>query len=105
MLMWARGALDDGMDLDEMRDCMLREFAAALGRKLSDLPPLLASEAVIWPYGNKDYEVEGGCVWLEDMELAFAGDYCYNGRVEGAWLSGRAAAARTLASFTSGPAV
>ena len=36
-----------------------------------------------------DYMLEGGCAWLESMQLALAGDWAYTGRVEGAWLSGR----------------
>ena len=43
-----------------------------------------------------DYEVDGGCVWDEELHLAMAGDWAYNGRIEGAWLSGVAAAQRVL---------
>ena len=46
-----------------------------------------------------DYAVERGCVWNEKLSLAMAGDWAYNGRVEGAWLSGRAAAKQVLAAL------
>ena len=57
-----------------------------------------ACETVVWPYGDMDYELEGGCAWLDACQLALAGDWAFNGRVEGAWLSGRAAAQQLIAA-------
>ena len=84
----------------QMCDELLEAFAAALGEKagLDGLPAVVAAEAVVWPYGDMDYELEGGCAWLGEQRLALAGDWCFNGRVEGAWLSGRAAAERVIAA-------
>jgi hypothetical protein len=97
---WARGALDQEMEGAQMCDELLEAFAAALGEKagLDGLPAVVAAEAVVWPYGDMDYELEGGCAWLGEQRLALAGDWCFNGRVEGAWLSGRAAAERVIAA-------
>ena len=61
-----------------------------------------ASEAVLWPYGDMDYRLDGGCAWLGEKRLGLAGDRAYDGRVEGAWLSGRAAAARVVAAREGG---
>ena len=40
----------------------------------------------------------GGFVYLDDLKLALAGDYMFTGRVEGAWLSGTAAAQKVIAA-------
>lgn len=92
---WARTALDEEMDSDAMGKALLASFAAAVG---TPLPPVRACETVVWPYGDMDYELEGGCAWLDACQLALAGDWAFNGRVEGAWLSGRAAAQQLIAA-------
>ena len=92
---WARQVLDDELDDTALCDAMVDSFATALGRKL---PAVVASGVAVWPYGDMDYFIEGGCAWLDDVQLAMAGDWAYNGRVEGAWLSGRAAAERIIAA-------
>ena len=79
-----------------MHSALLDAFRKAIDRP--DLPAARADgAAVVWPYGDMDYAVEGGCVWLGDVRLAMAGDWAFNGRVEGAWLSGTAAAQKVLA--------
>ena len=93
---WAKRALDEELDLDVMATKLLESFAAALGRDVKSLPAVLASTASVWPYGDMDYAVPGGCVWREEIRLAMAGDWAFDGRVEGAWRSGRAAAQRVL---------
>ena len=93
---WAKTALDEEMEPEEMAQTLLSEFAAALGRSVATLPTTRACEAIVWPYGDMDYEIEGGCVWRDDLRLALAGDWAYTGRAEGAWLSGRAAAQKLL---------
>ena len=40
---------------------------------------------------------------LGEQRLALAGDWCFDGRVEGAWLSGRAAAQRVLEARAAQP--
>lgn len=91
---WADGALEAGWGARRMEEELLRELGALLDR--AQLPPLRAAASVVWPYGDKDYELEGGCVWREESRLAMAGDWAFDGRVEGAWLSGRAAAQKVL---------
>lgn len=41
------------------------------------------------------------CRWYEEPALALCGDWCCGGRVEGAFLSGAAAAARTITALTT----
>lgn len=79
-----------------MADELLIELRGLLGG--AELPRVSASAAVVWPYGDMDYAIEGGCVWHEESKLAMAGDWAYDGRVEGAWLSGRAAAEKVIAA-------
>ena len=110
---WARRALDEGMEDEAMGEELLRAFASALGREAAEggegggaageaaagggaLPAVVECHVAVWPYGDMDYQLEGGCAWMEEMRLAMAGDWAYNGRVEGAWLSGRAAAQRVV---------
>jgi len=93
---WARRALDEEWELEAMGNALLDAFAAGLSRSASEMPAVRAREVVIWPYGDMDYEVDGGCVWDAELGLAMAGDWAYTGRLEGAWLSGVAAAQRVL---------
>lgn len=93
---WARRAIEEQRDDARMACELLESFAAALGMPSSSLPTVVAASAVVWPYGDADYMLDGGCAWLDEMQLALAGDYTFNGRVEGAWLSGRAAARNIL---------
>jgi predicted NAD/FAD-dependent oxidoreductase len=73
---------------------LLTELQRVLGGQ--QLPECVDMEAVAWVYGDADLELEGDCVWDAAERLAIAGDWCRNGRVEGAWLSGRAAAQSVL---------
>ncbi len=90
----------DEISLGEVADELATELARVLGRDA--LPPLAGCAIVPWVYGDCDYGLEGGCAWLEDAQLAFAGDWAYNGRLQGAWLSGRAAARRVLDARSEG---
>jgi len=113
---WAKRAVDEEWEPQLMVDDLLAAFAAAIGRS-SDreasggggsggsggagagrLPVVRAYTTQLWPYGDMDYELEGGCASFPDMHLALAGDWAFNGRVEGAWYSGRAAAQAILES-------
>lgn len=70
------------------------ELLAELLRLLA-MPPgsVLASRVVHWCYGDMNYEVPLGHVHSVQELVACAGDWCFRGRVEGAWLSGKAAGA------------
>jgi renalase len=49
-----------------------------------------------WRYARAKRPLEQGAVWIETMRLALAGDWCHGSRVEGAFLSGAAAAGRIM---------
>lgn len=53
-----------------------------------------------WRYADTDPACtppEAGCAWLPDRALGLCGDWLHGGKVEGAWLSGQALAARVNA--------
>ena len=54
-----------------------------------------------WRYALAQKPLEQGVIWLGDQRLALAGDWCHGSRVEGAFLSGAAAAGRVMASAQS----
>ena len=51
-------------------------------------------------YGDMDYKLAEGHAWDGKRKLSLAGDWCYNGRVEGAWLSGHHAAKKVLEALS-----
>jgi predicted NAD/FAD-dependent oxidoreductase len=51
-----------------------------------------------WRYALARQPLEVGCLWFGEDRLALAGDWCSGSRVEGAFLSGVAAAGRILSS-------
>jgi photolyase PhrII len=51
-----------------------------------------------WRYALARQPLEEGALWFEERQLALAGDWCQGSRVEGAFLSGAAAAGRIMAS-------
>ena len=51
-------------------------------------------DAQRWSYARPDREVQKGCIWHNEHAVALCGDWCSGGRVEGAFLSGVAAAGR-----------
>jgi predicted NAD/FAD-dependent oxidoreductase len=55
-----------------------------------------------WRYALAPEPLENAAIWHEDQSLAIAGDWCHGSRVEGAYLSGAAAAGRIMASAASG---
>ena len=52
------------------------------------------SAAHRWRYAQAAEPLREGCLWSSDLRLGLCGDWCRGSRVEGAFLSGRAVAAR-----------
>lgn len=72
---------------------LLAEMEAAVGRPL---PEPEVARAELWPYAMPVNPLEGGCLYDEHKRIGACGDWCYAPRVEGAYLSGLAMAARVL---------
>lgn len=86
---WSEAHIEDGPD----------QIAAALVAAFCELGGAapLAWAAHRWRYAITESAVEGACVWHGAAGLGLCGDWLNGGRVEGAWLSGRALAQRVLA--------
>lgn len=54
-----------------------------------------------WRYADTQPPLDAGCTWEPDLGLGLCGDWLNGGKVEGAWLSGRALAQQVLRSFGS----
>jgi len=74
---------------DEMVDELAAAFFAAAG-----IPPVapIFARAHLWRYALAKEPLSVGALWDPDLVLAVCGDWCHGSRVEGAALSGRAAA-------------
>ncbi len=55
-----------------------------------------------WRYAITESALDGGCAWDAAQALGVCGDWANGGRVEGAWLSGRALARRVLDGLAAG---
>ncbi|MCX5691508.1 MAG: NAD(P)-binding protein, partial [Planctomycetota bacterium] len=81
-------------DNAEVAQRLLRAFFEAFG-----IPavPTITLEAHRWRFANTDQQANGGCLFDRERLLAACGDWTHGGRVEGAYLSGVAAAGSLLA--------
>jgi renalase len=52
-----------------------------------------------WRYADTEPALHASCAWRPDIGLGLCGDWLNGGKVEGAWLSGRALAEQALRSF------
>lgn len=74
-------------DREWIQDVMLKSASALLGLPLENTPHIALHR---WLYASSKSSPDVPC--LKDDGLVAAGDWCLGGRVQGAWLSGRAAA-------------
>ncbi len=83
--------------LDEARDDVARALLAHCFKTLAVTPqePAYLS-AHRWSFARPDAERALQCLWDAHRALALCGDWCLGGRMEGAYLSGAAAAGRVL---------
>lgn len=72
---------------------MLSSFFEAAGLHPVD-PHIL--QAHRWRYALAQNQLDVGCIWNTEMRVGVCGDWCLSRRVEGAFLSGMAAAGRVL---------
>lgn len=83
-------------DRDWVQDIMLKSASALIGLPLDQAPHIALHR---WLYSSSKASPDVPC--LSDDSLASAGDWCLGGRVQGAWLSGRAAAQAILSDLSA----
>ena len=88
---WSAAHLDDPPE--QVIAALRAEFEQALGGKVQ--PPAHAA-AHRWRYAVPSEPLQVGALWDAESRLAVCGDWCQGARIEGAFLSGRAAADRVL---------
>jgi predicted NAD/FAD-dependent oxidoreductase len=93
---WSTEHLEDASE--DIRDQLLE---AALQLPMAQTVNAEFAIAHRWRYALARKPLEQGAVWFEDQRLAFAGDWCHGSRVEGAFLSGAAAAGRIMVAAAS----
>ena len=82
---WSDAHVD--AERDWVQNVMLESASALLGRPLKNAPHIALHR---WLYASNKASPDRLC--LESDGYVVAGDWCQGGRVQGAWLSGRAAA-------------
>ena len=92
--------------LEEEPETVQRKLLDAV-RELSIARPFGVVSAVAhrWRYALADNPLDCGALWLENKQLVLAGDWCHGSRVEGAFLSGAAAAGRVMAAHFKNPSL
>lgn len=81
---WSEAHIED--NAESVTAALLAAFAALGG------PPPLAATAHRWRYADTEPALTQGSWWDAQMRLGLCGDWLHGGKVEGAWLSGRALA-------------
>ncbi len=83
--------------IDAAPEQVTAALTEALGRLVaSDTPAATFAVAHRWRHAAVPEPLDVGALWDAEARLAVCGDWCQGGRVEGAFLSGMAAAGRVL---------
>lgn len=88
---WSEANID--MEKDKVASELLAAFFGAVGIDPQQHTTLMSHR---WRFAQTQAAVDGGCLFDRESLLAACGDWCCGGRVEGAYLSGVAAAGRVL---------
>ena len=90
---WSQRHLDLEPEAAAQRlyDAFIEHVPAAIGRR----PAVFSAQR--WRYSMALEPLDQGCLHDAGQNLVVAGDWCAGNRIEGAWMSGRAAAERVLA--------
>ncbi len=88
---WSEAHIDD--DAAHVAQALLKAFRQLGG------PEPRAWSAHRWRYAAAEPALAIVCAWNAERGLGLCGDWLADGKVEGAWLSGRALAQRILSSF------
>jgi len=90
---WSRSQLEN--EADVVAESLLE---AARQLPVAQDFQVLNADAHRWRFALATQPLARGAIWLESKNLALAGDWCNGSKVEGAFLSGMAAAGRLLGS-------
>ncbi|MDH4416177.1 MAG: NAD(P)-binding protein [Acidovorax sp.] len=85
---WSEAHIEDSAE--SVMTVLLAAFAALGG------PAPLAATAHRWRYADTEPALTQGSWWDAQLRLGLCGDWLHGGKVEGAWLSGRALAQQVL---------
>jgi renalase len=85
---WSEAHIEDSAEA--VTTALLTAFAALGG------PAPLAATAHRWRYADTEPALTQGSWWDAQLRLGLCGDWLHGGKVEGAWLSGRALAQQVL---------
>ena len=85
---WSEAHIEESAEA--VTTALLAAFAALGG------PTPLAATAHRWPYADTEPALTQGSWWDAQIRLGLCGDWLHGGKVEGAWLSGRALAQQVL---------
>lgn len=92
---WSEAHIED--DAAKVCAALLQAFAALGGPD----PGSVQATAHRWRYADSAPALTAGCWWSADARLGACGDWLNGGKVEGAWLSGRALARSALATLAA----
>jgi predicted NAD/FAD-dependent oxidoreductase len=98
---WSEQHLDSSSD--DVAAALLAAFAELAGpipQVMSQTTPQTWS-AHRWRYADTEQPLMEGCVWSAADNIGLCGDWLNGGKVEGAWLSGRALAQQVIKSFAT----
>ena len=88
---WSRAHVD--ADRDHVASVLRQTASDLLFHDLSGAPHLTLHR---WLYSSVETPAGELCLWDAEMGLGLCGDWCPGGRIEGAWQSGTALAARIV---------
>jgi predicted NAD/FAD-dependent oxidoreductase/deoxyribodipyrimidine photolyase len=92
---WTRSHLD--ISAEQAADQLTSAFATRTG---GDLGEIVARSAHLWLYSLVENPLDVGALWDPDLRLAVCGDWCQSACIEGAFLSGQAAAGHLMRDLT-----
>lgn len=95
---WSQDHLEAGRR--EVLEHLCRTFRTAIGIKTPN--PVFAA-AHRWRYARVETPLDEACLFDPDLRIGACGDWCLGGKIESAMESGRALAARIIASSQSMP--
>jgi predicted NAD/FAD-dependent oxidoreductase len=93
---WSREHLE--ADRGAVSEDLLRAFRLAAGRKA---PQPAYAAAHRWRYARVEASLEKACLYDPNLRIGACGDWCLGGKIEAAFLSGRAMAQRIAENLGS----